>query len=442
LIFGGFARQINATVNLFQRRSAIASGGDRVEAMLREFLRLTACFAVVATTVGCHSDPGKPLGPADSYLLFAPVAGTLQGALPVVRRLDIKDEAVQPLPRLLESSFAFEMLRTAYLAKQFVREASVDGQRFTAAAQRNAAEPTCLVLGIDRQPYGLGLALPHTFGGPQPRPRLPWIGLPADPSADKALVQTLAGRLATYIAHFVATGGSLADVAAPPPILVDGYRIAMEVIAREWREGSGPAGVIQVEEGSTAQREIFANVRENRYVLAQDGTTLRDARELIEDPGVAATVIHRMAQSRALAGRVAPEAFYAPFASNRFPPGVSPAAVLGTFRNFQAKFLGAWATAVLRGHAPRDVIDLVDLYGATFPAERAEAVRIFVVTTFGATAKAGGVSTKPQYATRALAELTALTAEVVAARRSLREALVPSSADAGTGPGRASGHGH
>jgi len=386
--------------------------------------------------VGCRTDPNKPLGPADSYILFSPVAGNLEGSLPVMRRLDIKDQAVQPLPQLLESSFAFEMLRTAYLAKQFVREASADGQRFAAAAQRTAAEPTCLVLGLERQPYGRGLALPQTFGGVQSRPDLPWIGLPADPSADKALVQTLTGRLATYVAHFVATAGALSDGGAPPPVLVEGYRIAMEVIAREWRESPGPAGVIQVEEGSSAQREIFANVRENRYVLQQDGKTLRAARDLLEDPGVAATVIYRMAQSRALAGRVAPEAFYAPLASNRFPPGVSPAAVLGTFRNFQAKFLGAWAIAVLRGQAPRDVIDLVDLYGAAFPAERAEAVRIFVVTTFGATVKTGGVSTRPQDSTRALAELTALKAEVVASRRSLRETLSAGASDAGVEPGR------
>jgi hypothetical protein len=408
--------------------------------MFRSCVRLAAGFALVAAC-GCRSDPDKPLGPADSYILFAPVVGKLEGALPVVRRLDIKDQAVQPLPQLLESSFAFEMLRTAYLAKQFVREASADGQRFTAAAQRLGAEPTCLVLGLERQPYGRGLALPQTFGGVQSRPGLPWIGLPTEPSADKALVQTLTGRLATYVAHFVATAGALSDGSVPPPVLVEGYRIAMEVIAREWRESPGPAGVIQVEEGSSAQREIFANVRENRYVLQQDGTTLRAARDLLEDPGVAATVIYRMAQSRALAGRVAPEAFYAPLASNRFPPGVSPAAVLGTFRNFQAKFLGAWAIAALRGHAPRDVIDLVDLYGAAFPAERAEAVRIFVVTTFGATVKTGGVSTRPQDSTRALAELTALKAEVVAARRSLREALSASTGDAGAGPGRVPGRG-
>jgi hypothetical protein len=270
---------------------------------------------------------------------------------------------------------------------------------------------------------------------------VPWIGLPAEPSADKALVQTLTGRLAGYVAHFVATGGDLSGAAAPASVLVEGYRIAMEVIAREWRVGVGPAGVVQVEEGSTAQREIFANVRENRYVLRQDGVTLADARELLQDPGVAATVIYRMAQSRALAGRAAPDAFYAPLAGGRFPPGISPAAVLGTFRNFQAKLLGTWAGAVLQGHPPQDAIDLVDLYGAAFPVERAEAVRIFVVTTFGATVKAGGVSTKPQDATRTLAELTALTGEVVAAKRSLRQAQTGSASDAGAKPGRASSRG-
>jgi hypothetical protein len=372
---------------------------------------------------GCRGNPNQPLGPADSYLLFAP-QGPSEAGLPLVRRLEIKDQAVQPLPPLLESSFAFEMLRTAYLAKQFVRDAKIEGRTFSPAAQRLAAEPTVFVLGLEATPYGRGLALPKSlFSGPQPLPNLTWIGLPAEPSADKALVQTVAGRLASFVAQFVGTGGTLQG-AAPPAVLVDGYRIAVEVIAREWRIGNGPEGVIQTDVGTRAQREIFGKVRENHYVLAGDGTSLRPARELLDDPGVAATILYRMAQSRALAGKVAPEAFYAPFASNRFPPGVSPAAVLGTFRNFQAKLLGAWAGGVLSGRAPKDVLDLVELYGKTFPAERQDVVRICVVTTFGATAKLGGVSTKPQDGTRALAELTALTAEVAAGRRSLREALL------------------
>jgi hypothetical protein len=113
---------------------------------------------------------------------------------------------------------------------------------------------------------------------------------------------------------------------------------------------------------------------------------------------------------------------YAPFVSERVPPGVSPAAVLGPFRNFQAKLLTAWGRAVLTGAAPKDVAELVEAYGRAIPDERAEAVRIFVVTTYGATVKPGGV---PANAATAVPELTALAAEVVAGRQSIRAAVAP-----------------
>jgi hypothetical protein len=140
---------------------------------------------------------------------------------------------------------------------------------------------------------------------------------------------------------------------------------------------------------------------------------------------VAATILYRMAQSRAVGPRVAPEKFYAPYAANRMPSGVSPAAILGTFRNFQAKLLGVWASAVLRKKAPKDIVDLIEIYGAEFPAERAEVIRIFVVTTFGGTIKPGGCSMQPQDARQTMAELTTLAAEVGAGRKTLRDALEP-----------------
>jgi hypothetical protein len=84
---------------------------------------------------------------------------------------------------------------------------------------------------------------------------------------------------------------------------------------------------------------------------------------------------------------------------------------------------------------------LVELYGGAFPAERFEAVRVFVVTTYGATVEVGGVSTKAKDATRVLEELSDLTAEVVASKRSLREALDGNGADTRDKPGRASGRG-
>jgi hypothetical protein len=73
----------------------------------------------------------------------------------------------------------------------------------------------------------------------------------------------------------------------------------------------------------------------------------------------------------------------------------------------------------MRGHPPHDIVDLVEAYGATLPAERGEAIRLFVVTTYGATVKPGGVSVDGD-STGSLAELTALAAEVTAGRRPLR----------------------
>ena len=52
--------------------------------------------------------------------------------------------------------------------------------------------------------------------------------------------------------------------------------------------------------------------------------------------------------------------------------------------------------------------------------------RIFVVTTYGATVEAGGASTNANDAQHTLAELTALSAQVVAGKRTLRDALATS----------------
>lgn len=375
---------------------------------------------------GCPGSGNKPIAPPDSYLLFVPTAGSGSGTpadapLPA-RKVDVKAPSVQPLPGMFETGFASEMLRTVYLAGQFLRDAVIDGRRFSELGRANGSLPVCLVVGEDKMPYGRGLAIQGTFGA-DTRPALPWVGIPGDPGHDKALLQTLAAHLASYAAELIATGGQL-DVGPPPPtVLIDGYRMALEVVAREWRTTAGPAGVIQLDQGTPEQRAIFANVRENRYIVDETNHQLRSPKELLASPGLAATILYRMAQSRAVGPHVAPEAFYAPFAANRMPPGINPAAILGTFRNFQAKLLGAWGTAVLRGNAPKDIVDFVELYGAAFPAERAEVLRIFVVTTFGATVKPGGSSMDPKDSQHTLAELTALAAEVAIGRRTLRDAV-------------------
>jgi hypothetical protein len=279
------------------------------------------------------------------------------------------------------------------------------------------------VIGLEQTPYGRGLAVERWMRSPVEHPEVSWLGFPADLERDRALVQKVSGQLATYALHLVLTGGTFSDpTPVLPPALGDGYRMAMEVIAREWRSGRGPMGVVSFDAGTQTQRMLFADVRENRFVVGPDRHTLRPPAELLADPGVAATVIYRLAQSKAIAGRVARPEFYQPLAAGRLPEGVSPAAVLGSFRNFQAKLLGAWADAARRGHPPRDIAELLEVYVAAFPDEKTEALRIFVVTTFAATVEPGGVSTRPQDASKALAAIDAAVAEVAAGRRSLRAA--------------------
>jgi hypothetical protein len=180
--------------------------------------------------------------------------------------------------------------------------------------------------------------------------------------------------------------------------------------------------VVPSDAGTAAQRSLFAGVRENRFVLADDGRSVRPPAQLVASPGVVATVLYRMAQSKAVGQRVAPDPFYTPFAG-RVPPGVSPAAVLGPFRNFQAKLLTPWAEAVLAGRPPRDLLDLLEGYLAAFPAEKKDALRIFVVTTYGATVAPGAVPTGLKETDKALAAVDALVSDLLAGRRTLRSAL-------------------
>jgi hypothetical protein len=376
----------------------------------------------LAWGAGCKRD--NTLGPPDSFLLVAPREGATasKSGFPVVEKVAIDNPHAVPLHQKFAVSFASEVLRTDYLAKQLIREIDVGGRRYSDAQRASAREPTVLNMGGARAggPTSRGIALKGSFGGTDEYPNVLAAAIDAYPDHDRALSQTLAGTLGLLAASRVAG----ADAPKPNDPLVVAYGRALEVISREWREGEGPAGMLPADAGSAAQRELFAAVRENRYVLGADGAP-RPARELLADPGVAATVLYRLAQSKSVGRKIAPDAVYAPFVKDRVPEGISPAAVLGPFRNFQAKLLSAWARAVLEGKPPANIADLVEAYGRALPAERSEITRIFVVTTFGATVKPGGVRPPAGNPGDALPELTALAAEVAAGKLSAHAALTP-----------------
>ncbi len=387
---------------------------------------LVLALACVAGALGgCRRSAA--LGPADSFLIVAPVRDA-SGAtarsptgLDVVELVEPNDPRAEPLHKALALGFAAEALRTDYLAKQLVREAQAGGRRYGPAPIASAGEPTVFVVGGERaggQTPSRGLALRGSFGRADEHPELLWIGLQAYPGNDRALPQTLAGSLALTAAARVGDANGPA-VLGP---LARGYAQAQEVIAREWRVGEGPEGALPADAGTPRQRELFAAVRENRYAVTAAGGP-RPPAEQLTDPGLAATVLYRLAQSKSVGRKVAPPEVYAPFVKDRVPPGVSPAAVLGPFRNFQAKLLSAWGRVVLEGKPPRDIADLIEAYGRALPAEKLEAVRVFVITTYGSTVKAGGVPPAADKAGHALAELTALAAEVAAGKLSAHAAL-------------------
>jgi hypothetical protein len=394
------------------------------------------------STQACHR-AGTPLGEADSYVVYEPSGSFVEDrkgapALPLFKEVRLDDARAAPIHRAAMDGFLGELLRTDYLAKQLVRD-GWRGMTFSSAARLRALEPTALVLAgarmapVNEAKLGIGFATASVLGAPDQYGNVMWIETGDDPLSDPAFIQTASGRVARLIAERLAgaadvpgattgaqTGGGLQAARA----LIDGYALAMEVIGREWRVGEGPQGTLPPSAGTGTQRMHFAGVRGNAFVLAPGNTSsLRPAGEMLTEPGLIAAVIYRMAEATGVGRRVAPAQIYAPFVSQRVPPGVSPAAVLGPIRNFQVKLLCAWAGAILGGHPPHDLVDLVLAYTEALPAERADVLRIFVVTTYGATVKAGGVSPSSANSSTAVGELTALAAEVTAGRRTLRQAL-------------------
>ncbi|HEY4185280.1 MAG TPA: hypothetical protein VGP07_09435 [Polyangia bacterium] len=395
--------------------------------------RAQALFPLLLGGVSCLATAcdraGAPLGPPDSYVIYEPVAGAGEALTPpLMRAVPVEDPRAVPVHRAAVDGFVGEMLRTDYLAKELIRTGSL-GQPFSAAAQARALEPTVLVIAgaratpTESAATGVGLQTTASFGRKKVYPTPMWIEVGDDPVSDPAFVQTASGRVARLIAERVS--GAFDSSGPAPRALIDGYALAMEVIGREWRVGEGPMGRMAPDAGTGTQRERFAAVRQNSFVFVPDSQRLRPAQEILNDPGVVAALIYRMAESKGVGRKIAPAEIYAPFVKDRVPPGVSPAAVLGPIRNFQVKLLSAWARAIAAGHPPHDLAELVTAYVAAMPAERGEAIRLFVVTTFGVTVKPGGVSALPADASTSLAELTALAAEITAGHKTIREGMHP-----------------
>ena len=209
-----------------------------------------------------------------------------------------------------------------------------------------------------------------------------------------------------------------ASGANAPPAAVDplgeGYTTFLEVVAAEWHARSGDS--IANDARAVLQRAArFAAVRGN--ASADLPVSPRDTDAFLRDPRLIAAFLYHLATSET-GHRLAPDDIYRSMVPEHPPAGIDRE-LFGAFRNFQAKLLWAWNRAVILEGPPRDLVDLVEAYAAAFPAERAEVIRIFLVTTTAATLQPGGVSHQAS-SDEAASRYAALTTDVLFGRRDLR----------------------
>jgi hypothetical protein len=366
--------------------------------------RTLALALLSAAVLGCATRD-------DDYLLVRRIVPRADGEPTRLRLAAGDDAAATRVRRLLADGFGAELLRTLAMVKRYARRTS------DAPA---AGEPTLVAFG----PSDL-----HRDGTPLPAPYRPrvveggWFRHTLPEGTPLVWAETLdarpgdARRTASdpdgqaLVALVDGLGGAIVDLIDPRPTpLREGYLAFLEVLAAEWRPPDG-----QIDERTDLRaRPVFAAVRANAAGHA------RVAEHLVREPTLIATLLHRMASSE-LGRRMGPDDVYLPFLAERPPRGVPAALLLGAFRNFQAKLLAAWSRAVAAGHPPETALDLVEAYGSALPAEAAEATRLFLVTTFGATVVAGGVDLDGEDDPGP--RLASLTADVLFGRRSLRAAV-------------------
>lgn len=388
----------------------------------------------------------------DAYVLLRRLPNRKAGAPTPLGYAKPDDSAAPRVRRLLADGFGAELLRTFAMTKRFVRRTAPPDS----VPYARAAAPTYLALGTSDtyrgRPYRnreidggwLSAAIPAGTpvvwidDDPTELAQLPPFADCAVPdlplserSRDAATTDLIVAGLADAIVNVAAPGPTDFSTDPEPTYpLRDGYVAFLEVVAAEWHPPNDGADPRE----SLRRAALFADVRANAAARGETGGGRRCGREavdwppgavapawwMVRDPTVIATVLYRLAAS-AIGRRLTTDQAYLPFVEEPPPRGLSGGLLLGAFRNFQAKLLSAWSRAALAGRTPVDLVDLVDAYGDAYPEERAEVTRIFLVTTYGATALPRGVD--PRWPDQLASGLAALTADVLFGRRGLRDAL-------------------
>ena len=328
-------------------------------------------------------------GLPDSYLLFVPATKDGQvrrgpTGLPVLEALALDDSRAVPYHKLFSVGFAAELLRTDYLRKQFVRDAHVDGKAFGAEARaggrradglRARGRSAVRAAGRRARAGDAGLLRRRR----RARATQPGSRFRRTPDSDTALAQTLSGRLGRAGRHR-ARGRRRRpigrELGRSRSVLIDGYAQAMEVIAREWRDGRrARAGRWPPDAGTEAQRDaVRRRCGENRFVPspAPDGHTLRPRRRAAGRSRASRRRSSTAWRSRRRVGRPgrARRGLRAVRRRIACRPGSARPPCSGRSATSRRSCWRPGRAPCLRGHPPHDIADLVEAYAARLPAER------------------------------------------------------------------------
>ena len=117
-----------------------------------------------------------------------------------------------------------------------------------------------------------------------------------------------------------------------------------------------------------------------------DRTRLRNAQQMLSSEGVLATLFYRISTNRVLQDNFRENAFYDRFLLRPIPAGTTPKEIFTPLENVVLKDFHVWEKIKSRLN-PDSVImtEFIQEWGRSFPEDREEILKLFVMTTVGKT---------------------------------------------------------
>jgi len=185
------------------------------------------------------------------------------------------------------------------------------------------------------------------------------------------------------------------------PFYRDTYRDSLDYsrsFARTWHsnidQGLRLNGVVEnssIHRKLLPERDIASLDLEELILLEHtsllfDGTRLRNAQQMLSSEGVLATLFYRINTNKILQNNFRENAFYDRFLLRPIPAGTTPKEIFTPLENVFLKNFHVWEK--MKGRLnPESVIliEFIQEWGRSFPEDREEILKLFVMTTVGKT---------------------------------------------------------